>query len=194
MTRYLVTPLCLLIALGSTAHAASLSYTQTNTAFAIFLDGEEHNDQFETIFFEVKPNPPAEFNNNNTGGVGVPRPPGQPFTYYNRLLDADPLDFPGALGLTQVGLVKTPQELSFTVGNLFGTVTTAAQSNGDLFLGNVNMPGAGASANVLVQLIRAGNLVQELRMTIPIPEPSAATMAMTALTATTIVRRRRRIS
>jgi hypothetical protein len=162
---------------NSAAQAASLSYTRTNDAFAIFLDGEEHNDQFETIFFQVKPNPPAEFTN-NSGGIFFVRPPGRPFTYPNELLTQDPIDFPGGLALFQNGLVNIPQELSFTVANLFGTITTTPQPNGDLFLGNVNMPGAGASAKVTVQLLRAGNLVEQLTAVVPIPEPS--TLALVA--------------
>jgi hypothetical protein len=141
------------------------------------------------MFFQVRPNSPAMFTNNASGNnSGVPRPPGDSFTYHNRMLNGDPLDFPGALGLTQLGLVNIPQELSFTVANLFGTITTASQPNGDLFLGNVNMPGAGASASVLVQLLRAGNLVQELRMTVPVPEPSGALLGATAFAALSLAR------
>jgi hypothetical protein len=183
--------IALMLVANSAAQAASLSYTQTNDAFAIYVDGEEHNGNFETIYFQAKPNPPAEFTN-NSGGIFFVRPPGRPFTYPNELLTQDPIDFPGGLALFQSGLVNIPQELSFTVANLFGTITTAPQPNGDLFLGNVNMPGAGASANVLVQLRRAGNLVQQLTLTIPVPEPSALALAVAALAGATRISRRRR--
>jgi hypothetical protein len=159
-----------------TAHAASLSYTQNVTAFAIFVDGEEHNDNFDTIYFRVTPNSPAVFTR-IAMLFGVPRLPGDPLTYPNQMLNADPGDIPGGLALSQFGLIRTPEEMSFTVAKLGGIISTASEPNGDLFLGNINMPGAGATANVTVQLLRAGSLVEQLTAVVPIPEPAALAMA-----------------
>jgi hypothetical protein len=183
------------IASGPLAAAASVSVTWNGDAVSIYVDGEAQNGAFDTIFFQARPIPPASFTINNSGLLGgVPRPPGEPSTYPNRMLTADPLDFPGGLALTQVGLINTPQELSFTVGALGGTITTAAQPNGDLFLGNLNLPGfanASAGANATVQLISAGSLVQELNTVIFVPEPAAASLAILATTWFMAVTRRK---
>jgi hypothetical protein len=186
-------PLVLLLCLTtcSATNAASLSYTRTADAFAIFLDGEQHNGAFDTFGFWVRPNAPAVFTNFSGLLGGPPRPPGQPFTYHNGLLNADPLDDPNSIGLAMLGLIRTPTELSFAASRLGGTITTATQPNGDLFLGNVNMPGAGASANVTVQLYRAGDLVQELTATIPVPEPTSMALAGIALAGMIAVSHRR---
>jgi hypothetical protein len=180
MKRLALAAIAALITVAPNASAASVSFTQNGDAISIFLDGGAQNGAFDTIFFQLRPVAPALFTNNNNSrnAAGVPRPAGQAFTYYNGMLDADPLDFPGALGLTQVGLINTPQELSFTVGKLGGTITTADQPDGDLFLANVNLQGS-VFFEGRVQLISGGALIQEF--VIPrIPEPAGALLALVA--------------
>ena len=96
------------------------------------------------------------------------------------MITADPLDFPGGLALTQVGLVNTAQELSYTAGKLGGTVTTAAEPNGDLFLGNVNLSGPTAGFTFQVQLISAGNVIYDPGVIVGppiVPEPASFSIA-----------------
>lgn len=153
------------------AEAASITtVAYPSNVRAFYLDGASLNGAFDTIYFKATPNGGAAFTNNYSGLLsGTPRPAGQAFTYHNRMLNADPLDFEGGLGLSMFGLVNTPQELSFTVAKLGGTMTTADQPSGKLFLGNVTLTRAGASANALVQLLRAGTLVYEAQI---VPEPT----------------------
>jgi hypothetical protein len=164
----------------------------SNNVYNFYIDGDNLNGTFDTIFFQVKALV-GSFINNNSGAVGgVPRPAGDDFTYPNRMITADPLDFPGGLALTQVGLVNTAQELSYTAGKLGGTVTTAAEANGDLFLGNVDMtyPGGGTFQ---IQLIAAGNVVydsQPLTFGSIFPEPASLSIAALGFTGLVAVRRR----
>jgi len=151
-----------------------------NNVYSFYVDGAELNGSFDTIYFQAKPTG-GTFINQLSGALGgVPRPPGDLFSYPNRLLTADPLDFPGGLALTQVGLVNTPQELSFTVGKLGGTLTTADQVNGDLFLGNVNLSGPTAGFTFQVQLISAGNVIYDPGILVGppiVPEPASFSIA-----------------
>ena len=92
--------------------------------------------------------------------------------------------------MTQVGLVNTAQELSFTVGALGGTVSTAAQPGGDLFLGNVMLSGGHFWANIYVriQLISAGNVIFDDAT--GTPEPASFSIAALGFAALVTVRRR----
>ncbi|MCC6491785.1 MAG: PEP-CTERM sorting domain-containing protein [Pirellulales bacterium] len=177
----------------SAVNAASLSLGTNNTAISLYLDGGAENGQFDTIFVSLKPNGSATFANQNSGAAaGVPRPAGEAFSYPNRMLTADPLDFPGGLALSQVGLVNTPQELSFAVGKAGGTLTTADQPGGKLFLANVDFPAIaqGAKGTATVQLISAGNLVVELNRAIPEP----TTLGLAGLSLLGLVAARRRMA
>jgi hypothetical protein len=181
----------------SPIRAATLSYTQTGDVYAIVVDAEEHNGAFETVVFEARPMGSSAFANQATGNVvGIPRPPGDPFTYMNRLLTAHPLDFPDAIGygLSLFELVNPPDRLFFVLGRQRGNISTASEPGGDLFLANLYMPGGAASAEVTVQLLGGGILVRELRLTIPVPEASLAASTACALVAATIASRRRRLS
>jgi hypothetical protein len=163
-----------------------------NNVYSFYIDGGAANGAFDTIFFEAKAFGGASFINLNSGAFGgVPRPAGELFTYPNRMLTADPLDFPGGLGLTQVGLVNNGHELSYTAGKLGGTITTAAEPQGDLFLGNVLVsPGHYLFYNgfVHVQLISAGNVIFD--ETIGTPEPAGLSIAALGFTGLVAVRRR----
>jgi hypothetical protein len=175
------------VLVGSLANAASVSVRQTpgTDAFAISLTGSE---SFDTIYFQALPNAGLQFTNMSNGNVsGAPRPAGDPFTYPNRLLTADPGDFEGGLALNQFGLVNGPTELSFTVAKLGGTIDT---SNG-LFLGNVNVPGpTPARGTARVQILAAGTTLQEIIAPIGIPEPATAGLGAMALLGLAAIRRR----
>ena len=187
--------LCL-VAQSATATAASITIkpvgSNPDSVYSLYVDGEASNGAFDTIFFEAKAFGAASFINVNSGAVaGVPRPAGQLFTYPNRMLNADPLDFPGALGLTQVGLVNNGKELSYTVGSLGGTMTTAAQADGDLFLGNVKVSDPHSFWTNLyfhVQLISAGNVIFD--DSFGVPEPASLSIAAFGFAGLIATRRR----
>lgn len=166
---------------GSAVNAATLSFETNGDAVSFYLDGGADNDNFDTIFFKATADAPGAFNNTSNGmNLGVPRPKGEAFTYPNRYLNADPGDFPEGLGLSQFGLINTTAELSFTVASLGGTLNTSTQPGGKLFLGNVNLPGAGnlsASGIATVQTLRLGALVDEHSLPFPIPEPATFALA-----------------
>lgn len=175
--------LSLFVVASTTSIAAPVSLVKPvglapNNTYSFFIDGAELNGTFDTIYFQAVP-VVGTFANANSGAVaGVPRPAGAEFTYPNRMITADPLDFPGGLALTQVGLVNTAQELSYTAGSLGGTVTTAAEVDGDLFLGNVNMT-AGGNGTYQIQLIAGGNVLYDsgAKPFGIIPEPTSIAMA-----------------
>jgi len=72
--------------------------------------------------------------------AGIPRPPGRPATYINRMLNADPLDIDGGMSWNILGLMRTPSEVSFTGGPLGRKISTADQTDGRLFLANFYFP------------------------------------------------------
>jgi hypothetical protein len=179
----MILALGLCIAASSATDAASISVEKNpaNDAYSLFLNGSAENDAFDTIFVLMKPDAPAAFNNMTGGGMPSIRPPGMAFTYPNRMLNADPSEIPGALGLSQFGVIVTPSELSYTVANLGGTISTAPQPGGNLFLANVNMPGASSSGRATVQILRQGALVQEMNTRFFIPEPAAIALTVAGL-------------
>ena len=178
----------------SVANAASVTVVTSSTsptAYSIYLNGESANGNFDTVFVKLLPNPGSQFTNQNSGlSAGVPRPAGQPFSYRNRLLDADPADFPGGLGWTILGAVNTANELSFTGGPLGGKIDTGnpTLSAPGLFLVNVNMP-TGYSI-YQVQIINGGVLVQDINGPLLDPEPSAAILGSMAIVGLAAIRRR----
>ena len=138
-----------------------------HTISSLYLSGGTDNGQFDTIIFDATAaardqvrvqlvndgvilrslnatladlTPPSQmvFLNQNSGNrAGLPRPAGEPFTYMNRMINADPNDVEGALGWTVLGRINTPGELSFTAGPRGGRIDTSAQPNGELFLANI---------------------------------------------------------
>ena len=113
----------------SVANAASVSVrTGSPGAYSIWLDGQEADGNFDTVFVELIPTAPATFANQNSGNnAGVPRPAGEPFSYRNRQLDLG-TDERVALGWTVVGAVSTANVLSFTAGPSDAKIDTGTPS------------------------------------------------------------------
>jgi hypothetical protein len=152
------------------------------------VDGEF--DAFDEIRFDARIYGRATFTNPNSGlSAGIPRPAGDPFTYPHRMLDADPGDIPGALGLVRTGLINEPRWLSFTVTDADGTIDTAPQPNGDLFLANLNLSSPALSGDLVVFtrvcLFSEGRIVNMLSDVLaldsPLPEPASSFLAVGAL-------------
>jgi hypothetical protein len=183
MKKILALALTLVVVASTAASAAPIWNIKplgpaANNTYSFYVDGDNLNGTFDTVFFQAKATTGTFINQNSGAVAGVPRSAGDAFSYPNRMINADPLDFPGALGLTQVGLVNTPQELSYTAGKLGGTVTTAAEADGDLFLGNVVLSDASALGTFQIQLITGGNVVYDTQvLAFPVPEPATFALA-----------------
>lgn len=191
MIRSLVWLSCLtFLCSNASSEAASVYFAHLQDAGAVYLDGEELNGEFNSIYFKVFPRFGTFMNANSGVSAGVPRPVGQKFTYPNRMLNAasDDPDFEGGLGLIMSELINTPQELSFTVDRPGGMITTANQPGGNLFLGNY-FPSIRGSGFTVVRLLRDGVPVFE-KMFAEYPEPGTATLAMSSLLGFVAVRRR----
>jgi hypothetical protein len=177
-----------------------------NSVYSIYLNGEAHSGAFDYIRFFAVPLSPfgpsaASFLSLNGGlAAGVPRPPGQAFTYRNRMLSVDPLepDMPGVgKGWAIFNPVTSSNQLSFEGGPLSGKISTADEPNGDLFLANFNLPTPSATyAYVSVVLVNEGVVVSRLEeysvLTPPIlfPEPGSAALCAAAFIGMVAVKRR----
>jgi hypothetical protein len=151
-------------------------------AHSVYLDGGVLNGAFDLVNFQATATPPGALRNASLTGLvgGVPRPPGDPFTYINRMLFSDPEEVPGALGWMLIGdRQNNPFELLFTTGPLTGTITTAGQVDNRLFLANLYLAPGGA-AHVRVRLTTAGAVLSELTTLAGVPEPSAAGLITSA--------------
>jgi hypothetical protein len=161
----------------STAHAARIEVDPPLIGAGLhsfYLVGE--STTFNAIYFSVKPLHGAQFRDINSGlNAGVPRPPGQSFTYRNRLLDADPSEFPEAKGWTLLGVVNSTQEVAFTGGPLGSQIDTSGEPNGRLFLATVETP-VGACIAWNVQLVNGIDTVATIYVEM-CPEPAACAMA-----------------
>lgn len=178
------------LAVGSTANAASLHVVTTNggATNAIYLDGETQNGTFNTVIFSAVPNGAATF---QALSSGVGKPAGDPNTYRNRALDADPLD--GGLGWSLVGTQTTASALTFSGGPLGSNITTADAPGGRLFLGNVQLPtGPGMTGTATVTLVdgTGAQVGDILSATFPIPEPASLGLVGMSTLALAAFRRR----
>ena len=61
---------------------------------SIFVNGDTLNGGFDTIIFSAIASPGSQFLSVNTGSPAAPSP-GDPTTFINRMLDADPAEVPG---------------------------------------------------------------------------------------------------
>jgi hypothetical protein len=172
--------ICALLSAQS-AGGAQLLMTKNGPVHVFYVDGESLNGAFDTFYFQAKATSSGAFANFTFGGSGPPPFPGIEYSYANPLIVADPTDVPGGLGFTRVGLIRNPQEVSFTAGNLGGTVTTANEPNGDLFLANLYIPDPNSAFTATLQLISAGTVVFEAVQTIP--EPSGIACGLVGLSA-----------
>jgi hypothetical protein len=174
------------LALGASVSAASLRFSPCDSPtgiYSLYLNGGADNGNFDTIIVDINPSPGAQLLNPHSGAVGgSPRPPGDAFTYINRLINASPDDVPGGLGWTVLGLTPVAEMangLEFTAGPLGGTIDTSTMPNGELFIANVNIA-PGVSAMATVQVVSAGTVLGTLTP-VCIPEPTTAGLASLAV-------------
>lgn len=177
----------------STAQAARIAVVTNGPTASVFLkaglgseNGGDLNGQFDTVDFAFTPTAPAALQS-ITSGAG-PRPAGDPFTYRNRVLDADPLD--DGLGWSIVGQSITANGVVWAGGPLGLTISTGPAAGPGLFLQNFQFNGP-ANKNVgtgRVQLIRAGTIVAEIP--IVVPEPTTIGLFATSLVGLLGLRRR----
>jgi hypothetical protein len=173
---------------ASEAHAAGFGLAKAGDAWALFLNGDASlfgndaklNGQFDTIDFLFQMHSGLQLTNISSGlNAGVPRLPGEPFTFRNRALDQDPLD--GGLGWNVLAPTPaiTPSTIQWAGGPLGGTIDTrVGHKGGWLFLANFYFsPPVDAELPIggRIQLISGGNVVMEIPkllidMTIPLPE------------------------
>lgn len=150
-----------------------------NNVYSFYIDGDDQNGKFDTLYFETRALT-GEFLNVTSGNVfGVPRPPGDPFTYGNTMIMAHPDEFPGGLMLVRDAYINNSQELSYLAAKFGGKISTASQSGGDLFLGNVMLSDPQAIGAFRIWLLSAGLTVYDtgvLQFSPTIPEPACTSL------------------
>lgn len=177
----------------SAASAATLVVTpdgvSPNNVYTIYLEGQ--GTTFNGAGLSVKPDGSALFENVTTGNLaGAPRPAGDPFTYRNRLLDADGEEFPDSKGWTLLGVVNSTSEVAFSGGPLGELIDTTSEPGGRLFLANIMLT-AGTTATASLQLVNGVDTVHTQSITFGIiPEPTTIGLASVALLGLAALRRR----
>jgi hypothetical protein len=189
--KYLAAMAAAACALACTAtNAARLEIdwpTSANGVYSFFLHGEMTT--FNGVGFSVKP--VFQFLDVTSGLVaGAPRPPGDPFTYRNRLLDADPSEFLNSKQWTLLGIVNTPQEIAFSGGPLGQNIKTNTEPGGRLFLANIKLQRGGGGAAWSLQLVNGVDTVLSVQGYL-LPEPAATAIAGMGLVGVMAAHRRR---
>ena len=196
-SRYALWCFLVSITIGNCALSAPM-YTvvpAANNIYSFYIDGDDQNGKFETFYFEAKAVTGAFLNTSSGNVLGVPRPPGDSFTYGNTMITAHPDEFPGGLMLVRDDYTNNSNELSYLAARYFGQITTASQVGGDLFLGNVMLSDAQAIGTFRIWLLSAGRTVYDtgvLRFSPSIPEPVGLTAAVIGFMGLITSRRLRR--
>jgi hypothetical protein len=160
-----------------------------NGVYSLYLDGEATT--FNGVSLSVKPDGGALFQNLTSGIVGGnARGPGDAFSYRNRLIDADPLDFPESKEWTLLGVVTTTSEIAFNGGPLGENIDTSTETNNRLFLANIMLP-QGATATANLTLVEGTTTVHQESVAIPIPEPATLALAGLGMVGLVAVSRRK---
>lgn len=176
---------------SSTASAARLTVETEGASpylvYALFVAGE--STVFNGLGVSVTPDGDAIFQQVTVGTPRI-RPPLDPFTYRNRLLDADPSEFPDSKGWTLLGVQNISSHMAFSGGPLGRTIDTGGEPDGKLFLVNVVLlPGVTATATL--QLVNGIDTVFTQTLRFPIPEPGAGSLLATLAVALSFRRRPR---
>jgi hypothetical protein len=176
---------------GSFAQAAplvsSVKSLSNPQVFSVYVNGDTLNGGFDTIIFSAIPTVGTQFSSVNTGGPAAPRTAGDPSTFINRMLDADPAEIPGGLGFTRLGVTNTADMIGFTAGPIGASITTPAAPG--LFLANFLLPPGNIGA-ATVQLVTAGNVNFQATIPIGIPEPASVGLVGIAMLGLAAARRR----
>jgi hypothetical protein len=175
----------------SAANAALLTVEpagiSSNGVYTLYLAGE--STVFNALGLSVKPNGDAMFLNLPAIiGLGIPRPPGGPYTDRNRALDEDPSEYPASRGWTLLGVQTNANGIVFSGGPLGRLIDTSGEPDGKLFLANLMLP-PGATATATLQLVNGVDTVYTQTLQFPIPEPAGIGM-MGLGTLTLFVQRR----
>lgn len=166
------------------------------TVWSIYLYDIRASENVDTIIVSISDcltDRDTPFRNIDSYGVDgfTPRPPGDPFTYVNALLQAPPAF--GGNGFTVLGLTVTEEKIEFTAGPLGEIIDTengpGTVANG-IFLANMVLAGSfGPIASV--QLVSQGNVVSHIQGGSLCPEPTSLVLAAVGVVGLACAPRRR---